>query len=61
MPHLAFFAKTQIRKGQEITFDYRFKEEEGGNKVRCGCGAPNCKVRPSASLSVYWAVLSLRA
>lgn len=27
---------------QELTYDYRFKEEEE-SKVRCQCGAPNCK------------------
>ncbi|KAL6758056.1 hypothetical protein V8C86DRAFT_1809198 [Haematococcus lacustris] len=41
-PHLGFFARSAIRAGQELTFDYRFKEEEN-SKVRCQCGAPNCK------------------
>jgi SET domain-containing protein len=41
--HLVFFARTDIVAGQELTFDYRFKEEEGDSKVKCGCGAPNCK------------------
>jgi NuA3 HAT complex component NTO1 len=41
--HLCFFAKSDIRAGQELTFDYRFKEEEGDSKVPCQCGAPNCK------------------
>lgn len=40
---LAFCARTDIRAGQELTFDYRFKEEEAGAKVPCMCGAPNCK------------------
>jgi NuA3 HAT complex component NTO1 len=41
--HLCFFAKTDIKAGQELTFDYRFKEEEGDSKVICQCGAPTCK------------------
>ncbi|KAF5834668.1 hypothetical protein DUNSADRAFT_8550 [Dunaliella salina] len=41
-PHVAFYAKTDLKPGQELTFDYRFKEE-AGDKVRCECGAPNCK------------------
>jgi SET domain-containing protein len=42
-PHLAFFARQDIRIGQELTYDYRFKEEEGDNKLPCQCGAPNCR------------------
>lgn len=41
--HLCFFAKTDIRAGQELTFDYRFKEEDSDSKVPCQCAAPNCK------------------
>ena len=41
---LAFCARTALRAGQELTFDYRFKEEEGeANKLPCSCGAPNCR------------------
>jgi SET domain-containing protein len=28
---------------QELTFDYRFKIEEGAAKLPCRCGAPNCR------------------
>ena len=42
-PHLIFFARQDIRIGQELTYDYRFKEEEGENKLVCHCGAPNCR------------------
>ncbi|KAK9827616.1 hypothetical protein WJX81_006673 [Elliptochloris bilobata] len=42
-PRLAFFARTDIRPGQELTYDYRFKEEAGEDKLPCGCGAPNCR------------------
>ncbi|KAF6264248.1 hypothetical protein COO60DRAFT_1698474 [Scenedesmus sp. NREL 46B-D3] len=41
--HLCFFAKTDIKAGQELTFDYRFKEEDSDSKVICQCGAPTCK------------------
>ncbi|GFR43634.1 hypothetical protein Agub_g4734, partial [Astrephomene gubernaculifera] len=40
---LVFCARTDIRAGQELTFDYRFREEEGADKVPCRCGAPQCK------------------
>ncbi|DBA76675.1 TPA: hypothetical protein ACH3X2_008711 [Trebouxia sp. C0005] len=40
---LVFFARTDIKPGQELTYDYRFKEEEGDDKVQCKCGAPNCR------------------
>ena len=40
---LVFIARTDIKAGQELTFDYRWKEEEGSQKVTCRCGAPNCR------------------
>ncbi|GLI58735.1 hypothetical protein VaNZ11_000489, partial [Volvox africanus] len=40
---LVFLARTDIKAGQELTFDYRFKEEDTDDKVPCRCGAPNCK------------------
>ncbi len=42
-PHLVFFARSDLRAGQELTFDYRFKQEEGEARVRCQCGAPTCR------------------
>jgi SET domain-containing protein len=42
-PRLVFVARNDIKAGQELTYDYRFKEEEGENRVQCACGAPNCK------------------
>ncbi len=41
--HIVFFARTDIKPGQELTYDSRFKEEEGDNKMECNCGAPNCR------------------
>ena len=43
VPHLAFFARCDIMPGQELTFDYRLKEEDQENKIECKCGAPTCK------------------
>ena len=34
---------TKHRAVQELTYDYRFKEEAGEDKMACGCGAPNCR------------------
>lgn len=41
--HLCFFARYDIQAGQELTYDYRFKEEVEENKLPCDCGAPNCR------------------
>ncbi|CAD7696632.1 unnamed protein product [Ostreobium quekettii] len=41
--HLCFFARTDVKAGQELTYDYRFKEEAAENKIKCFCGAPNCR------------------
>ena len=38
-----FLARTEIKPGQELTYDYRFAEEEGEAKVECACGAPTCR------------------
>ena len=43
VPKLAFFARCDILVGQELTYDYRLKEEDDENKIACRCGAPNCK------------------
>jgi len=39
---LAFFAKSDIHPGQELTYNYRFKPETGEERIVCLCGAPNC-------------------
>ena len=39
---LAFFARNDIAPGQELTYNYRFKAEEGEEKLPCSCGAPDC-------------------
>jgi len=43
IPHLAFFARCDILPGQELTFDYRLREEDDENKWECKCGAPTCR------------------
>ncbi len=53
-PHIAFFARTPLRAGQELTFDYRFREEADTHKVRCQCGAPNCKVRAVMCVNAWF-------
>ena len=46
--HVVFFTRTNIRAGQELTFDYRFKvEEDDRDRVPCHCGAPDCKGEPA--------------
>jgi hypothetical protein len=35
--------QSDIRVGQELTFDYRFKQEDEADRVPCHCGAPSCK------------------
>ena len=40
---LMFFTRMDIMPGQELTYDYRFKEEAGEDKLHCNCAAPNCR------------------
>lgn len=42
-PKLMFFAKSDIQAGQEITYDYRFRAQEGRDLTPCQCGAPTCR------------------
>ena len=36
-----YFAERAIKKGEEITADYR-RESEAGFQMRCNCGSKNC-------------------
>jgi SET domain-containing protein len=36
-----YFAERAIKKGEEITTDYR-KESEAGFQMKCNCGSKNC-------------------
>ncbi|KAK0417434.1 hypothetical protein QR680_013007 [Steinernema hermaphroditum] len=38
---IVIYSKTQINKGDEITYDYKFPIEE--EKIECLCGAPQCR------------------
>ena len=40
---LMFFTRMDITPGQELTYDYRFQEEAGEDKLPCNCAAPNCR------------------
>ena len=40
--HFSYVAKRNIKKGEEITTDYR-EESEPGFKMRCSCRSKNCK------------------
>ena len=39
--HILYFAKRDIRKGEELTVDYHFSPDV--EKVPCGCGAARCR------------------
>ena len=41
-PRMGFFAKRDIAKGEDLTFDYQF-ERAGKTAQRCLCGAPSCR------------------
>jgi len=37
---IVVFANRDIKKDEEITYDYKFPVEDGS--LKCTCGAPNC-------------------
>jgi uncharacterized protein len=39
--HILYVSRRAIRKGEELTVDYRFSDDVG--KVRCRCAAPACR------------------
>ena len=39
--HILYISKRPIRKGEELTVDYRFSDKF--DKVKCKCGAKNCR------------------
>jgi histone-lysine N-methyltransferase SETD1 len=39
-PKIMVFSNTDIKAGEEITYDYKFPVEDGS--LKCSCGAPNC-------------------
>ena len=40
--HIVFFAKQDIKEGEEITYDYQMQIEDGENRLVCNCGHPQC-------------------
>lgn len=38
-----FFAKRDIERGEEVTYDYKFNYDEVGDKIPCFCGSPDCR------------------
>jgi len=39
--HILYYSARSIRKGEELTVDYRF--EKHVDKVPCACGSPHCR------------------
>ena len=39
--HILYFSRRPIRKGEELTVDYRFEPDV--EKVTCACGSPRCR------------------
>jgi SET domain-containing protein len=39
--HILYFSKRRIRKGEEVTIDYRVRAD--ARRVKCRCGAANCR------------------
>ncbi|OZJ05705.1 hypothetical protein BZG36_01453 [Bifiguratus adelaidae] len=39
---IGIFTKREVKKGEELTFDYKF-ERYGATAQQCFCGEPNCK------------------
>lgn len=39
--HIFYYAKRDIKKGEELTVDYHFAKDV--ERVACKCGAPNCR------------------
>lgn len=40
---IVFYSKRSLKKGEELTYDYKFAFEEEDAKVPCFCGAPACR------------------
>jgi uncharacterized protein len=39
--HILYFSRREIRRGEELTVDYRFPKRSV--RVRCRCGSPKCR------------------
>jgi SET domain-containing protein len=43
LPSMCFFAKRDIEKGAELTFDYQWANVMGKKSTKCLCGEENCR------------------
>ncbi len=43
LPRMCFFAKRDIEKGAELTFDYQWANVMGKRRTKCLCGEENCR------------------
>lgn len=43
LPRMCFFAKRDIEKGAELTFDYQWANVMGKKSTKCLCGEENCR------------------
>jgi SET domain-containing protein len=43
LPRMRFFAKRDIKKGAELTFDYQWAKVMGKRPTKCLCGEENCR------------------
>lgn len=41
--HIVIYARRDIKIGEELVYDYNFNFEEDTHKIRCFCGARNCR------------------
>uniref|UniRef100_A0A914QQQ8 Post-SET domain-containing protein n=1 Tax=Panagrolaimus davidi TaxID=227884 RepID=A0A914QQQ8_9BILA len=43
MQHVCFFAKRDIKAGEELTYSYASNHHKNENSFKCYCGAASCK------------------
>jgi hypothetical protein len=41
--HIIIYSRRDIRKGEELTYDYMFNLEDDSKKIPCHCGARHCR------------------
>ena len=41
--HIVILALRRIRRGEELTYDYKFPIEGEASKLPCNCGARRCR------------------
>mgnify|MGYP002634763414 CR=1 FL=1 len=44
LPHIGLYAIRDIREGEELTYDYKYKQLKGKG-MTCRCQATNCRGR----------------